>query len=177
MTGQSAAAAPHGADAVRRFLERREVPYELIEHDATYSAAAEARAVGAELEATAKTVALHDRDGYRLAVIPACERLDVRRARDVLGASHHLRLATEEELQQEFPAFELGALPPFGTAPLPELVDLRLLRHERILCAGGEQRRSVLITALDLLRVTEPRVADICEHSEEREPAGKLPST
>jgi Aminoacyl-tRNA editing domain len=79
----------------------------------------------------------------------------VRRARDVLGASHHLRLATEEELQH-VPAFELGALPPFGTAPLPELVDVSLLRHERILCAGGEQRRSVLIAALDLLRVTEP---------------------
>jgi Ala-tRNA(Pro) deacylase len=114
------------------------VPYEVIEHDATYSAAAEARAIGADLEATAKTVALHDRDGYRLAVIPAGERLDVRRARDLLGASHHLRLATEEELQLKFPGFELGALPPIGTAPLPELVDLRLLRHERILCAGGE---------------------------------------
>src|SRR5918995_2088348 len=99
MTGQSAAAEPRGVDVVRRFLERRDVPYEVIEHDATYSAAAEARAVGAELEATAKTVALHDRDGLRLAVIPAGERLDVRRARDVLGAGHHLRLATEEELR------------------------------------------------------------------------------
>lgn len=176
MTGQSAAAESHGVDAVCRFLERREVPDEVIEHDATYSAAAEARAVGADLEATAKTVALHDRDGYLLAVIPACERLDVRRARDLLGAGHHRRLATEEELQQKFPGFELGALPPIGTAPLPELVDLRLLRHERILCAGGEQRRSVLIAALDLLRVTEPRVADICEHPEEREPPGKLPA-
>jgi hypothetical protein len=34
----------------------------------------------------------------------------------------------------------------------------------------------VLIAALDLLRVTEPRVADICEHPEEREPSGKLPA-
>jgi prolyl-tRNA editing enzyme YbaK/EbsC (Cys-tRNA(Pro) deacylase) len=101
----------------------------------------------------------------------------VRRAREVLGASHRLRLATEEELRKDFPAFDLGALPPFATAPLPELVDLRLVGHERIVCAGGEHRRSVLIKALDLLRITEPRVADICEHPEDREPAGKLPSS
>jgi len=135
-----------------------------------------ARATAAEPDATAKTVALHDHDGYRLAVVPASERLDVRRAREVLGATHHLRLATEEELRQDFPAFDVGAMPPFAPAPLPEVVDVRLLRHERIVCAGGEHERSVRIGALDLLRITEPRVADICEHPEDREPAENLPS-
>jgi Ala-tRNA(Pro) deacylase len=177
MAGRRGTGELHGIDAVTRFLEGRGVRYEVVEHDAAYSAVAEARAAGADPEATAKTVALHDRDGYRLAVVPASERLDVRRAREVLGASHHLRLATEEELRQDFPAFDLGALPPFGTAPLPEVVDLRLVVHERIVCAGGEHRRSVRIEALDLLRITEPRVADICEHPEDREPAGKLPSS
>jgi Ala-tRNA(Pro) deacylase len=177
MAGRRATAEFHGIEAVTRFLEGRGVRYEVIEHDAAYSAAAEARATGADPEATAKTVALHDRDGYRLAIVPASERLDVRRAREVLGASHHLRLATEEELRQDFPAFDLGALPPFGTAPVPEVVDLRLVRHARIVCAGGEHRRSVLIEALDLLRLTEPRVADICARPEDREPPGKLPSS
>src|SRR5918999_5103513 len=143
MAGRRQAAEPQGIAAVTEFLERRGVRYEVIEHEPTQSAVAEARAVAADLESTAKTVALHDRDGYRLAVVPASERLDVRRAREVLGASHHLRLATEEELQRDFGAFELGALPPFGMAPLPEVVDMRLLRHAEILCAGGDQRRSV----------------------------------
>jgi Ala-tRNA(Pro) deacylase len=177
MAGQGATAEPHGLEAVTRVLDRRGMRYEVVEHDATYSAVAEARAADADPEATAKTVALHDRDGYRLAVVPACERLDLRRARELLGASHHLRLATERELQQDFPAFEVGAMPPFGIAPLPEVVDVRLLRHERIVCAGGEHRRSVVIDVLDVLRITEPRVADICEHPEERSPAEKLPSS
>jgi hypothetical protein len=30
---------------------------------------------------------------------------------------------------------------------------------------------------LDLLRITQPRVADICEHSEERELVNELPSS
>lgn len=176
MTDQSPVGEPHGIEAVMSFLERRGVSCEVVEHEATYSAVAEARAADADPEATAKTVALRDRDGYRLAVVPASERLDVRRAREVLGASHHLRLATEEELRRDFPAFELGALPPFGTAPLPEAVDVRLLRHKRLVCAGGEQRCSVRIDMVELMRVTEPRVADICEHPEERQPVDGLPS-
>jgi Ala-tRNA(Pro) deacylase len=176
MAGRRATVTLRGIDAVTAFLERRGVPYDVVEHDAAYSAVAEARAAAAEPDATAKTVALHDRDGYRLAVVPASERLDVRRAREVLGASHHLRLASEEELERDFPTCEVGALPPFGTPRLPEVVDVRLLRHGRIICTGGEHRRSVRIATLDLLRVTEPRVADICEHPEEREPAEKLPA-
>jgi Ala-tRNA(Pro) deacylase len=176
MAGRGQTAEPHGIEAVTGVLERRGVRYEVVEHDATYSAAAEARAAAADPEATAKTVALHDRDGYRLAVVPASERLDVRRARELLGASHHLRLATEKELERDFPAFDVGAMPPFGTEPLPEVVDVRLLGHDRIICAGGDHTRSVLMDAVDLLRITEPRVGDICEHPEDRTRAEQLSS-
>jgi Ala-tRNA(Pro) deacylase len=169
VSGGGTSAEPSGIEAVTRLLERRDVRYEIVEHDATYSAAAEARATEADPEATAKIVALRDRDAYRLAVVPASERLDVRRLREVLGATHHLRLASERELERDFPAFEVGAMPPFVTAQLPEVVDLRLLRHDRIVCAAGEHRRSVRMDVLDLLRIMEPRVADICEHPDDRE--------
>jgi Ala-tRNA(Pro) deacylase len=167
---------PHGIDAVTELLERRGVPYEIVEHEPTYSAQGEARAAATEPEATAKTGALHDRDGYRLAVIPASERLDLRRARVAFGATHHLRLATEEEMREEFPAFDVGAIPPFTSEHLPEVVDIALLHHERIVCAGGEHERSVRIAPLDLLRLAEPRVADVCEHPEDREQVGNPPS-
>ena len=176
MPGQRATEEPHGIDVVTELLERRGVPYEVVEHEPTYSAQAEARAAAAEPAATAKTVALHDRDGYRLAVVPASERLDVRRARVALGATHHLRLATEEEMREQFPAFEVGAIPPFTPGHLPEIVDIALLHHERIVCAGGEHEHSVRIAPLDLLRLAEPRVADICEHPEDREQVGNPPT-
>src|SRR5215207_5418882 len=126
MAGRRPSAVVRGIDAVTGFLEHRGVPYDVVEHNPAYSAVAEARAAAADPEATAKTIALHDRDGYRLAVVPASERLDVRRAREVLGASHHLRLASEGELERDFPACEVGALPPFGTPRLPEVGDVRL---------------------------------------------------
>jgi Ala-tRNA(Pro) deacylase len=176
MAGQRTTQEPHGIDVVTALLERMAVPYEVIEHEATYSAQAEAGAAASDPDATAKTVALHDRDGCRLAVIPASERLDVRRAREALGATHHLRLATEEEMREAFPAFDVGAIPPFPPGRLPEVVDIALLHHERIVCAGGEHERSVRIAPLDLLRLAEPRVADICEHPEDREQLGNPPS-
>jgi Ala-tRNA(Pro) deacylase len=176
MAGRGSTAGSRGIEAVIGVLERGGVVYEVVEHDATYSAVAEARAAAADPGATAKTIALHDHDGYRLAVVPASQRLDVRRARELLGASHHLRLATEKELERDFPAFDVGAMPPFATEPLPEVVDVRLLGHDRIVVAGGDHTRSVLIDAVDLLRITEPRVGDICEHPEDRGRAEQLSS-
>jgi prolyl-tRNA editing enzyme YbaK/EbsC (Cys-tRNA(Pro) deacylase) len=79
-------------------------------------------------------------------------------------------------MREHFPAFDVGAIPPFASGRLPEVVDIALLHHERIICAGGEHERSVRIAPLDLLRLAEPRVADICEHSEDREQAANLPS-
>jgi prolyl-tRNA editing enzyme YbaK/EbsC (Cys-tRNA(Pro) deacylase) len=167
MARQGAITGPHRIDVVTELLERSGVRHDVVEHESAYSA----RAAETEPDATAKTVGLRDRDGYCLAV-PASERLNVRRAREALGATHHLRLATEAEMRKEFPAFDVGAIPPFVPGRLPEVVDIALLHHERIVCAGGEHERSVRIAPLDLLRLAEPRVADICEHREDREQVG-----
>lgn len=161
--GGTAADAP-GVVAVRRWLADHGVEHSVVEHERTYSAQAEAAAAGVQPSHAAKTVVLHDADGHRLAVIPASRRLDLDRVREVAGASAHMRLATEHEMAEAFPAFEVGALPPFGPMlPAPEIVDPHLLYHERILCAAGDHRHGVLLDPRDLVRVAEPRVADICQ--------------
>lgn len=157
----------HGIDAVTAFLEAEGVSHEVLEHRPTFSAAAEARASGAEPREAAKTLALRDHDAYRMAVIPATHRLDLARVRELLGASSHLRLATEAELERDFPMFDVGAMPPLGPmVPMPEIIDVHLLYHERIVCAGGDHRHTVRMDPRDLLRVCEPRVASICETPE-----------
>ena len=152
-------------DLARARLDAAGVHYEVAEHAATYTAADEARAVGHELPETAKTLVLVERGQVRLAVVPASQRLDLERARRALRAGGHLRLATEEEVAHSFPEFEVGALPPFAARALPEVIDIRLLYHERVLCAAGDHRHSVLLDPRELLRLAEPRVADICVHA------------
>ena len=162
--GNGAAAELHGIDAVTAFLEEHGVRYEVVEHRPTFSAAAEARAAGAEPQEAAKTLALHDRGGYRMAVIPASHRLDLHRVRELLGGTSHLRLATEAELERDFPMFDVGAMPPLGPmVPMLEIIDVHLLYHDRILCAGGDHRHSLRLDPRDLLRLSEPRVASLCE--------------
>ena len=51
-----------------------------------------------------------------------------------------------------------------GLEPVPEVVDIRLVYREHVLCAGGDHRHGIRLDPRDLLRLAEPRVADICEH-------------
>jgi Ala-tRNA(Pro) deacylase len=152
-----------GLAAVTEFLEREGVPYEVVEHERTQTAAAEARAVGMPPADVAKTVVLRDQNGLRLAVIPASERLDMHKLREALG-SRGLRLVTEREMTEEFDGFEVGAVPPFGSMfNALELVDERLLEHDRILCSGGDHEHAVLVDPRDVVKAADARVADICE--------------
>jgi Ala-tRNA(Pro) deacylase len=174
----SAASTEHGIELVSRFLEEAGIAHDVVEHRETYSAIEEARAAREEPRHTAKTLLLRDREGWQIAVVPANRRLDLERARRLLGGSSHLRLATEEEMRTEFPSFDVGALPPVGPMlPLPEVVDVRLLYHESVLCAGGDHRHAVRLDPRDLVRVAEPRVGDLCEHdpTPHRKDFGELP--
>jgi Ala-tRNA(Pro) deacylase len=141
------------------------IEHEIVEHDPTYRAEDEARAGGFHPADTVKTLVLVDHDALRLAVIPASHRLDVERVRTLLAASRHLRLATEEEIRAAFPEFEVGALPPFASERVPELLDVRLLYRERVLCAAGDHRHGVVLDPRDLVRLAEPRVGDICDRA------------
>lgn len=158
-----------GIDAVVGFLNEKGVPYDVVDHEETYSAAAEAQAAGIEPDHAAKTMVLREGDDYRLAVIPASERLDLHKAREALGASSHLRLATEAEMEADFASFDVGATPPLGPLlPAPELLDRRLMEHDRILCSGGDHRHSVLLDPEELTRAAEAQVADLCVEDEPR---------
>jgi Ala-tRNA(Pro) deacylase len=165
-----------GVEAVTSFLESQGVGYDVVEHRPTFSAAAEARASGSEPREAAKTLALHDRAGYRMAVIPASHRLDLHRVRELLGATSHLRLASEAELERDFPMFDVGAMPPLGPMmPMPEIIDVHLLYHDKIVCAGGDHRHSLRLDPRDLIRLCEPRVASLCETPEGRSRFRDLP--
>ena len=118
--------------------------YELIEHEPVMSAVAEARAAERPPGQVAKTVVLHDGSSYLIAAIPAAERLDLHKLRELLGATGQLRLASEDEIAREFPTLEVGAVPAFGpVSPAVEVIDRNLLGQQRILCPAGDHRHSV----------------------------------
>lgn len=150
-------------EAVTQYLDEQQVGYEVVEHEERFTAAAEARASGIGPEDAAKDVVLRADDAYVLAVIPASEQLDLKKTRDLLGEGE-VRLATEEEMAADFSEFDLGALPPFGPIlDVAQIVDRRLLEHERVLCNGGDHRHSLKIDPNEMIRVTDARVGDISQ--------------
>lgn len=152
-------------DRTTRHLDDLGIEYEVVEHERAFSAASEAVASGVRPDNAAKSVLLHDGDGYRLVVIQASDRLDLGKVRDLLDTARaELRLVTEDEMAADFAQFELGAIPPLGEMlPAPEIVDRRVLEHDQILCNGGDHTHSVLLDPNDIVRASDAQVADVCE--------------
>lgn len=162
--GSNVLVAHETAATLSAFLSGHGVVHKVIEHEPAFSAAAEARASHVPAHEAAKTVVLEDRGAYLLALVPASERVDLRKVRDIFGAGASLRMATEREIAEHFSQFEVGAVPPFGH-PLfaGEIVDQRLTTIERVLCATGDHRHSILLTPADVVRLAGARVGDICQ--------------
>lgn len=153
-----------GVEAVTAYLDEHGADYQLVEHAERFTAAAEAQAAGIEPGDAAKDLILRDGESYVMAVIPASQRLDLGKARQQLEMGKSLRLATEDEIGRDFARFEVGAIPPFGPLHgIQQIVDRRLLEHDRVLCSAGDHAHGLLLAPDEIVRVAEARVGDLCE--------------
>jgi Ala-tRNA(Pro) deacylase len=109
-------------------------------------------------------------------VVPAASRrLDLRRAREALEDAA-ARLASEAELQADFPGYELGALPPLGSLlGVPLLVDPEVLNHELVVFAAGTETESVRVRSGELFR-DEPLAVLPLTRQDGRASEGPIPS-
>jgi Ala-tRNA(Pro) deacylase len=144
---------------VREHLDGQGVPFEPIAHQQTYTSIAEARALGIDASEVLKTVAVQVAGGHALMVVPATRRLDLRLVQAAVG-DRHARLATEAELQRDFPDVELGALPPLALLlGGPLYVDPEVLQHETVVFAAGSQTESVKLRTADLFQFQQEQVS------------------
>lgn len=150
--------------ALTTLLEGEGVDYELIQHAHTERASDEAEALGLPLEMVAKTLVIAVPDGYVRAVVPATERLDLHKVRDLVGmSSKKVHLAAEDDLGRDFPEFELGAVPPVGGRRDPVFLDGRLSELGELVFEAGTHDESMRLKVDDLRRLADVRIVDICE--------------
>lgn len=143
-------------------LEHAGIAFELIPHPHTETALAEAKALRVRPEDVAKTIVLSTPEGFVRAVLPASERLDLHKARELLGTGD-VRLATEEVLAGAYPEFELGAVPPLAEASGDRvLIDKRLFESGWIVFEAGTHEQSLRLRTTDLLHLSGGRTADLC---------------
>jgi len=146
-------------------LDRASAEYDVLEHPRTETARAEARALGLDAGDVAKTVVVKTPDGYLRVVLPASERLDLPRLRELVGGGHHTHLASEDDLAREYPEFDLGAVPPFGGSTGDRVVvDTRIAARDRVVLEAGDHSHSIRLRVADLMRAAhEPEIADVCQ--------------
>jgi Ala-tRNA(Pro) deacylase len=137
---------------VTEYLTERGVAFEVVPHRRAFTSLQEARELGVAADEVLKTVAVRTRGKYALAVVPASRRLELRLVRESLD-DPDARLASEAELQTDFPGYELGALPPLGSLlGVRMLVDPEVLRQETVLFAAGTETESIRVRAGELFQ-------------------------
>jgi Ala-tRNA(Pro) deacylase len=153
-----------GTEDLTSVLEAAGASYDVLPHAHTETAAAEAEALGLTPADVAKTLVVATPEGYVRAVVPASERIDLRKLSDLLGAARKaIGLASEEELVRDYPEFDLGAVPPVGGARRdPVVLDSRLAERDSIVFEAGSHEESVRLDPAELVRISGAQVADIC---------------
>jgi len=153
---------------VTSVLEEAGIDHDVLEHEHTERAADEAKALGVATEEVAKTLVLASPSGNLRAVLPASERIDLGKVADLLEAAHKdMQFASEDDMKRDYPDFDLGAVPPFGGKEGDRvIIDVRLAERDSIVLEAGSHERSVRLKSVDLVRLTQGQVADICKIEE-----------
>ena len=151
-------------ETLTRVLDDAGTSYELLQHAHTESATAEAEALGVPPNEVAKTLVVETPTGNLRVVLPASERIDLRKLGELHGDRRkELHLLSEEQLGRDYPEFELGAVPPLGGSHAdPVVVDSRIAERTSIVLEAGSHDESIRIDPAALIRVTNAEVADIC---------------
>lgn len=147
-------------DKLEAFLRERQARYRTIDLGGAVTAQEQASTVATSGWAVAKVLIVKERDGFVMAVIPACCVLDVNRLKGLIGHGS-IRLATVEEARTVVPHCPAGAIPPFGPLfNLRTFVDRALLNTREVTMPGGDFATGIRMRPAELRRLAEPRVGD-----------------
>jgi Ala-tRNA(Pro) deacylase len=154
----------------RQRLERYFVDHDVGFAEQTHPVAFTAQEVAAADHVSGRIVAkvvMVVADGrLTMLVVPAPDRVDLDRARDVLAAAD-VRLAREEEFAELFPDCEVGAMPPFGNLyDVRVHVERSLADNLNIVFQPGTHSETMAIRFSDFERLVRPVLVEVCEPDE-----------
>lgn len=148
---------------VTEHLESLGLRFEVLPHPRAHTAVGEAISLGVAPDEVIKGIVLDIETGHALAILPASRRLDLGLVARGLGVSR-VGLATEREIEQDYPEFELGAVPPLPSLlHVPVVIDPSVFDHASVTFAAGTTRESVRTDPEHLFTGATITVAPITE--------------
>jgi prolyl-tRNA editing enzyme YbaK/EbsC (Cys-tRNA(Pro) deacylase) len=149
--------------AAIELLEAKKIPFEILRHKTTFTAADEARTLHVSEADVLKTVVLDTGAGHVIAVTPASRKLDMALVREAV-ADKHAHLAGEIETARDFPAFELGSMAPLPSlTKTPVFVDPEIMQHTEVIFAADHEE-SVKMKTEDLFGGEYVTVTPLVRH-------------
>jgi len=145
---------------MEQYLRENGVGFEVMVHSQAFTMQEVAAALHVPGNQVAKVVIVCSDDKKAMLVLPAPYRLNIEKARALLGAKK-ARLAKEDEFADLFPDCATGAMPPFGNLyDVPVYVDQALAGESDIVFRIGTHRESMKVAYADFARLVEPTVGD-----------------
>ena len=145
---------------LKEYLDREHVHYDVLPHPEAFRALAIAHVLHTPEKEMAKVVIVKVENRFVMTMLPASWQLDLHCLRNVF-MTHHVRLATEEEITDLFPDCELGAMPPFGILyGLPVYVDPSLTEDGEIVFQAGTHSEAIRMRYVDFAALVFPVVEE-----------------
>lgn len=146
--------------ALTHFLDLAKVPYRSYNHPPTFTAQETAHEMHISGHEVAKTVILRVDGRLEMAVLPACEWIDLDRFRELTGAMW-VELANEDDMAQLAPLCDRGSIPPVGNLfGLPVYVSSTLTEDEIIAFNAGNHTEEIRMFYRDFEYLVQPRILD-----------------
>jgi Ala-tRNA(Pro) deacylase len=145
---------------LKKYLDAEHVHYEVLPHPKAFRAALVAQILHTPAKELAKVVVVKVATRFVMTVLPASWNVDLHRLREAF-MTHHVRLATEDEIKDLFPDCELGAMPPFGNLyGLDVYVDQSLTEDEEITFQAGTHSEAIRMRYWDFAALVFPVVME-----------------
>ena len=156
-----------GPSHLAAFMQAKEIPGEIIELDVpTPTVEAAAAAVGCQPEQIVKSLLFFVREQPVLAITSGPAHIERRSI-----AAHYqvgrkkVKLADPQTVLAET-GFGVGAMPPFGHhAPLPTLIDRRVLEKKRVYAGGGSDQALLRISPQEIVTASQGTILDLLVHN------------
>lgn len=152
------------AEKIIKYLDQKHVGYQILQHALAYTAMETAGAQHIPGKQLIKSVIVKADGKYIMCVLPSIHIINFDKLKKITQ-SKEIYLATEDEIKNLFPDFEVGAEPPFGDLfGLEVYVDRAVSENEEIVFNAGTHTDTLKIKYKDFTLLTKSKEANFGIH-------------
>ena len=148
-------------DDLKKFLDERNVEYELFEHEPVYTSEQASRVRGVELKTGVKALVFMIKESgkFILALVSADRKVDTARLSEFLGKK--IRLASPDDVLKRC-GCEIGSVHPFGNLfGIETYMDKGILENNMVNFNAGLHEISIKMHSKDLSGLINPILCEI----------------